>query len=191
MALKFAILGLLSTFGELSGYDIKQRFTESVSNVWEADLSQIYRTLDRLEQQELVASKPDPDSNRGRKVYHVTAQGQASLRVWLQEDYELALVRDPALLRMFFARQVPLKRLIEQVKDYRAQFVKLEGGYAAIEDILTALVQEGWEDAFYQKLTLDLGHRYTQMTIDWCDYVLDMLEEKKNQQDMNSDNETK
>lgn len=175
MALKFAILGLLKTFGESSGYDIKQQFTRSVSNVWEADLSQIYRTLDRLEQDNLVASQPDPDSNRGRKVYHITVRGQQSLENWLQEDYELAPIREPALLRLFFSKNISPARVVEQVQAYRAHFTEIEAGYDAIEQLLDDLIDRGWEDAFFQKLTLNLGRRYTFMTIEWCDYVLQEL----------------
>lgn len=179
MSLKFAILGLLSTFGDSSGYDLKQRFTESVNNVWEADLSQIYRTLDRLERDEWVTSEADPDSNRNRKVYQITASGAAALREWLAEDYELAQIRDPALLRMFFADQISTKRLIDQVREYRAKFVELAANYDSIEQRLTELVELGWEPAVYQKFTLDLGHRYTVMTIEWCNFVLQELEQKQ------------
>lgn len=183
MSLKIAILGLLSTFGDLSGYDIKQRFSESVGNVWEADLSQIYRTLDRLELDGQVHSTPDPTSSRGRKVYRVSPSGVAALREWLAEDFELEKVRNPAMLHTFFARHIPPDRFREQIGDFRKKIEVLADGYEEIEKQLDYYLEQGWEDAFYQKLTLQLGHRYTQMTLEWCDTVLHELDKKSKKED--------
>ena len=177
MSLKFAVLGLLSSTGAQSGYDIKQRFSVGVRNIWEADLSQIYRMLDRLEHEELVVSEPDPDSNRGRRVYEITSNGRDQLQAWLEEDYELAVVRDPALVRLFFAaRLVSPERVKQQIRDYRQKFVELTNGYEGVESYLDTYVAAGNADALFQQFTLNLGKRYTQMTIEWCDDVLQQLD---------------
>ncbi len=176
MSLQYAILGLLDSFGTMSGYDIKQRFTESVNNIWEADLSQIYRTLDRLESNELVNSIPDPSSSRGRKIYTITEQGIADLREWVQQDLILETVRNPALLQIFFARHTPPERFRQQILDYRQKFTEIGTHYEQIESMLTELIECGWEDGFYQHLTLLLGKKYVQMTIEWCDEVLERFE---------------
>lgn len=177
MSLKFAILGILRNTGPQSGYDIKQHFTRGPRNIWEADLSQIYRMLDRLESDALVESQPDPDSNRGRRVYNITPDGQQCLQTWLEEDYDLPVVRDPALLRLFFARLVPVEHLRQQITDYRQKHLELEAGYSGIEHHLHGHLSAGELNALFQLLTLNLGKRYTQMTIEWCDDVLQQLDQ--------------
>ena len=178
MSLKFAVLGLLSTNGAQSGYDIKQSFSRGVSNVWEADLSQIYRMLERLERDELVTSERDPSSNRGRRVYQITTIGKDQLQAWLEEDYELSIVRESALVRLFFSAQlVSIERVQQQISDFRQQFVDMNADYDGIKVILNQYVDMGSRDALFQLLTLKLGERYTQMTIDWCDDVLQELDQ--------------
>ena len=49
MSLKHAILGLL-TIQPMTGYELKhEAFDTSIAHFWQADQSQIYRTLDRME----------------------------------------------------------------------------------------------------------------------------------------------
>ena len=180
MSLKIAILGLLKTFGAMSGYDIKHRYVESVGYIWESDLSQIYRTLDRLESDEMVVSQPDPDSNRGRKIYQITPTGVQELQTWLLQDFELERMRNPAMLQVFLGKNIPPERFRAQIETYRKSFVDLDTTYDATDQMLTQLIEQGWEDAFFQRLTLQLGRRYTEMTIEWCNDVLRQLDEKSN-----------
>lgn len=179
MSLHHAILGLLDSFGEMSGYDLKQRFTESVSNVWAADLSQIYRSLDHLESDQLVVSTPDPTSSRRRKIYAITDAGRADLHQWVQQDLLMETIRNPALLQIFFSKDTPPDRFRQQIHDYRAKFVGLAEEYSAIEAMLHQYIEGGWEDGFFQHLTLLLGKRYAQITIEWCDEILERYEQRQ------------
>lgn len=189
MSLQYAILGLLDTFGDMSGYDLKNRFSQSVSNIWEADLSQIYRTLDRLEAAELVSATQDPDSNRGRKIYAITEAGRTDLRQWVQQDLQLETIRNPGMLQIFFSRRTPPERFRQQVIDYREKFIQLADGYDEIDQLLQGLMAQGWEDAFFQHLTLMLGKRYTDMTIDWCNDILQRLDERYNTNNISGETE--
>ncbi len=177
MSLHHAILGLLETFGQMSGYDLKQHFSATVSNIWEADLSQIYRSLDRLEVELFVASTPDPTSGRGRKIYAITDNGRAHLHEWVQQDLQLEVIRNPALLQIFFSRHTPPERFRQQILDYRQKFIELASNYDQIETMLIDLIAKGWENAFFQHLTLLLGKHYTRSTIEWCDEVLARLDQ--------------
>ena len=67
-----------------SGYDPKKAFDESVRRFWDAELSEIYPTLQRLRRIGLVTVSAEP-SDRGpdRKVYTRTKTGLDALREWL------------------------------------------------------------------------------------------------------------
>jgi len=53
MALRHAVLAALLE-GEASGYQLAKRFDVSVANFWSATPQQLYRELERLEQERLL-----------------------------------------------------------------------------------------------------------------------------------------
>ena len=81
--LEFILLGLLRL--PQSGYELKRRFLEGAAHFWAADQSQIYRTLQRMQDRGLLASELEA-SNSGpeRRVYRRTAEGERALHSWLR-----------------------------------------------------------------------------------------------------------
>ncbi len=177
MSIKFAILGLLETFGSQSGYDIKSGFEKGPSHIWSADLPQIYRTLNRLETDELVSVSEDDSSARGRKIYTITEAGHAELQAWLEEDFEPMTIRDPVLLRIFFGNKIPSERLRKQLTEYRDYLATLNDDYEGIETMLNGISPQHKNDAFYWLMTLDLGRRTNIVAIEWLNDYLKILEE--------------
>jgi PadR family transcriptional regulator AphA len=83
MSLEYAILGFLN-YHPYTGYDLKKIFDTSVRHFWQADQSQIYRTLSRLTEHGYVEMEKVPQEDRpDRKVYHITQAGHAELIKWL------------------------------------------------------------------------------------------------------------
>ena len=129
MSLRAAILGFLA-IEPTSGYTLKQRFDGSVGSFWTATQSQIYRELHGLEHEGLVRVAAIPGAGKpDRKVYSLTAAGNADLARWLEEPLVL---RHPMLLKLVFAADVPpealdttLARFARDVRrarsDYRAR----------------------------------------------------------------------
>src|SRR5258708_40062882 len=84
--LRHIILGLLWA-RPMSGYDIKQAFNRAIASYWNAGNSQIYTILKQLSQAQLVEAEVIVQTTRpNRKVYRLTAAGQAELDRWLQEE---------------------------------------------------------------------------------------------------------
>jgi len=177
MSIKFAILGLLETFGPQSGYDIKAGFQQGPSHIWSADLPQIYRTLNRLEVDELVTVSEDDSSARGRKIYTISKAGRSELQAWLEEDFEHITLRDPVLLRIFFGNRIPTSRLRKQLTTYRASLTQIASNYAEIEAMLNNISPKLKNDAFFWLMTLDLGQRTHTVIIDWLDDFLKAIED--------------
>lgn len=99
MSLRYALLALL-TSRPLTGYDLSKHFSQSVAHVWHAPDSQIYPELNRMERDGLVESMPVRWGPKGtKKEYHITDEGLAAFRDWINQPLEIRRQRDPAYLK--------------------------------------------------------------------------------------------
>lgn len=112
MSLRYAILGFLS-FRELSGYELKKAFDQSVRHFWPADQSQIYRTLSQLHAEGLVTQEVIPREERlDMKRYGITEAGRGELLAWLATPLPAQETRDPALIQLYFSGLISDEALI-------------------------------------------------------------------------------
>lgn len=179
MSLKFAILGILDSAGPQSGYDIKTYFESGPNHVWQADLPQIYRTLDQLGQAKQVVVEADPSNARNRKVYTITPAGHDALIEWLKEDFEWLPIRNANLLRVFFGALTPPDILKQQLTVQRNKMAKLLEHYRRVENELDQSAKEYPEHVFFWMLTLNAGLKSAQAWKDWCDDAIKLLEERE------------
>lgn len=173
MSLAHAILGFLQQ-QEMTGYALKtQCFDECIAHVWSADQAQIYKTLDKLEQRGWITCNVEMRSRRpNRKVYSVTEAGSAELIRWLQCFQPLPTVRDPLLIQMLFANQLPnaaimsvLEKQLAAHREKLAACVKLP----SFDDVGAS------RDAVIQRLVLELVMRKEQTYIDWLKTAIDAI----------------
>lgn len=118
MDIRCAILGLL---GEqpLSGYDLKKIIAESDLFYWSGNNNQIYHSLVALHEQGLVSQEvQQQESLPARKVYTLTEAGREELRRWLVSDPELPEFRDPFLIQLTWADELPAAALDELLARY-------------------------------------------------------------------------
>lgn len=102
MALREAVLGLL-VFRELSGYDIKRIFDNSIGAVWNASDSQIYRELRTLETDGHISARVERQERKpDRRLYRATETGVAEVDSWLASPVVEKWSKDEFRLRMFF-----------------------------------------------------------------------------------------
>jgi len=167
VSLPHAILGFLQQ-GPLTGYELKtQRFDVSVANFWPADQAQIYRTLDRLEEQGWAESRLEMQSDRpNRRVYRITDAGRAEFSRWLATPQPLPVHREPFLVQLYFAAQLPDATILEllrgQVAAHEAQF----RAYQAVP--LPPLDGPDADRALaLARLTLELGLHSEHMYLAW------------------------
>ncbi len=82
-----ALLGLLCE-GPKHPYEIEKEIEDRSMREWtEISMSSVYKTMTRLEQKELAASKIQvSSSNRSQKVYTVTPSGQKILKEWVENQ---------------------------------------------------------------------------------------------------------
>jgi PadR family transcriptional regulator AphA len=100
MSLEHILLGLLRE--PASGYDLKKVFDERIDYFWAAELSQIYPTLNRLEQRGWIRGREAASSRGpGRRVYELTKTGRRALRDWLAQGPQIGDERFAYLAQIY------------------------------------------------------------------------------------------
>ena len=180
MSLKHGLLGLL-TIRKSSGYDLSKLFQESLSFFWVANQSQIYRELDKMEQVGwVVSSKVEQDARPNKRVYGITKEGNQELIRWLKEENaeDLAVVRNPLLMKLFFSGKVDREYAIALLKNYRKFCVDARQEIRAeVEGI--AEVEESAAKPAYWLYATEYSIRNYDFQIKWIDETLRRLENLK------------
>lgn len=118
--LRYIILGLLWAH-PMSGYDIKQAFDRALASYWNAGNSQIYTTLKNLSQAGLVEAEVIVQTARpNRKVYSLTAAGEAELAHWLEEEVPERFTKDEFLTKLFFCGETSDEMALHHLHAHRA-----------------------------------------------------------------------
>ena len=110
MSLKDALLGLLN-HKPMTGYDLKKILDHPMGFFWIAQMSQIYRELNKLQEKGLVKSEIVPQEKRpDRKVYHLTKEGRETFLSWINKfsDHLSQVCRSHFLMRIFFSSKIKL-----------------------------------------------------------------------------------
>ena len=169
MSLPHAILGLLAQ-QPMTGYDLKTRwFDRSFRYFWPADQAQIDPTLDGVLERGWATVQVEPGGDRpNRKVYSLTDAGREELARWLATPQPLPVVRDPLLVQLFCAADVPdedLRRLLEQQGEaHRARLAE----YEALRPFLEGLPVSERKRRLWL-LTLENGIGRERAYLDWLE----------------------
>lgn len=188
MSLDHILLGILRKPG--SGYEIKAAFDQVFNHFWQAQQSQIYRTLKRLEAQGCLVSRIEPsDQGPDRRVYRITDKGRAKLREWLAGAPMVGEDRHTYLAQVFFMDELgdtaQTLRFFRELKDLlaeRRETLKAIERHWSSED--SRYPDFPHEDAeFYPQLTLDLGIMKTRTLVQWADRCIRRLEKRMEKRD--------
>ena len=181
MSLDHILLGLLRQ--PATGYDLKNVFSDTVRHFWSARLSQIYPTLKRLEQRQLLRCWPEP-SPKGpdRKVYLVTEKGRAELLSWLRSEPAVGTERFAYLAQLYFMDAIgdihETRAFMTALREHHSRWL---AQLRAIEqDIVTSHGDpEHFTDAgFHQFASLRMGIHSIQSKVTWCDETLAAIDRR-------------
>jgi PadR family transcriptional regulator, regulatory protein AphA len=184
MSLAYVILGLLQQ-QERTGYDLKTDcFDQCIAHLWPADQAQIYRTLERLEDQGWISCTLQIQQERpNRKIYRLTDLGQQELVQWLQTHHGLPTLRDPLLVQLHFAAQLSNSAIIQLLQqELTARQQKLsecETLRRATADAHSIADQEAPvcdREPLLHGLVLDLMMRREQTYLDWLNQSIATLQ---------------
>ena len=108
MSLKFAILGLLDEEPHY-GYEIKQKFEHMMGDLWPVSYGQLYPTLRKLAEDDLVTMKTVQGKKAVEKnVYSITDQGSSYFKNWLNNKKKKIQIsiKDEFTLSLFFLDRI-------------------------------------------------------------------------------------
>lgn len=182
MSLKHGILGFLN-YGSMTGYDLSKAFLESVDFFWHAQTSQIYRELNSLEKDGLIAYETIIQHNKpNKKEYSITKKGTEEFLKWLSEEpqNELSRFKNEFLIKIFFSDSLTVEENIKKLEKFKNDCIN----YAE------ALINTSQSIDFYQRkvnnplaslywsLTADFGKSYILMCIQWAENSITKLKEE-------------
>ena len=122
----YIVLGLLSLLGEATPYELKGAAASSIGSFWSLQHAQFYTEPERLARAGYVREERE-EGGRRRKHYRLTAEGRRALEAWARAPTgELAEVREPALLRLFFGAD-PRALATVQAEAHRVRLAEFEG----------------------------------------------------------------
>ena len=161
------ILGLLS-HEDLSGYEIKKRIDMTLSFFWGASFGSIYPTLAMLEEKGYAVKTAQDGDSRGKQLYHITEEGRAHLREWLQEPVEYDSIRYETLLKLFFGNECGPQTTRERIGRCRQKTQELLMQLETIGNDLSEHLDEDSTHMYYL-LTARFGMKLYQAQLEWCD----------------------
>lgn len=182
MSLDHILLGILRK--PANGYAIKQAFDEVFNHFWAAKLSQIYRTLKRLEEQGALTSRNTP-SEKGpdKRIYSITAKGRRQLRDWLAQGPVVGEERFAYLGQVFFLSELKdLRQSLEFMSSLEASFRRQHEVLRAVEAHWRSS-DPGYPDAlnaedFHAQLTLQMGLAKTAALLKWAEQSVSRIRKR-------------
>jgi DNA-binding PadR family transcriptional regulator len=169
-----AVLGMI-VLGARSGYDIRRATERSVRFFWALGPPQIYAELKRLEGDGLIAGRDEARGERARRVFEATPAGEDALRAWVTDAGEVGALelRDPELLRLFFADAIDADQTTERVRAMRRRSERaLELFGSEIEPAAERTRQDGAE---FPAHVARFGRELHEFIVGWCDRLEDEL----------------
>ena len=173
-----AVLGMVA-LGARSGYEIRRAVERSVRFFWALGPPQIYAELKRLEAAGLIAGTDDARGDRPRRTYAITPEGEAALRDWVTDadDVGALELRDPELLRLFFADAVGDEAAAERVRIMRLRSERmLEHFRREIEPAAARTRETG---ATFPDLVAQFGRELHEFMVERCERLERELTKKR------------
>ncbi len=175
-------VGLLN-HSSMTGYDLKRIFDVHMGFFGVAQMSQIYRELNKLQENGLVKSEIAPKEKRpDRKVYQLTKEGKRTFLNWLNKfpDQLSQTSRSQFLMRIFFSSQIKLDELAFQIKRYKKE---KEEKLRYLDKVEQWIKDYTWEkkckdDIFYWNLIVKKGYKNIAAGMEWADECLQLIEQK-------------
>ncbi|MBG0564695.1 PadR family transcriptional regulator [Actinoplanes aureus] len=182
MSLRNAVLAALIN-REASGYELAKQFHVSVANFWTATSQQLYRELDKMESDGLLAARVVAQSKRpDKRVYSMTDAGRAALHEFTRRQPRPTTVRDELLVQIeaLAHADVPCVRA-----SIEAQIESSTRRLAAYEQRLKEILGDRSDEEFLATghrigpyLTLQRGLSFERENIAWGRLALGVLERR-------------
>ena len=167
----YVVLGLVS-LQPRAGHELAAYAERSVGNFFSLTRSHIYTQLDRLCELGLLEATEVPQQRfPTKRVYEITAAGEAALRGWLEDsELEPERQRNLFLVRVFFGDRMSPSRLDAIIDEYEAHARARRDRLAEVADRLADRPA-----AAFRRATAIFGVRREQAKLDWITEIRPLL----------------
>lgn len=174
MSLRYEILGLLS-YRPSTGYELTKQINSDGLFFWQAQQSQVYREITKLEQEQLII--PNEESTTNKKIFIVTDAGADALSNWLNtSDIKAAIeIKNPLVMRMFFANHADKQLIVSELEEYKLECKRMLEEIASHKDDLKELADDKMDEVFFS-LNSYYGVGFYTFSIEWADKCLNILQ---------------
>jgi DNA-binding PadR family transcriptional regulator len=156
--IKFPMLGFLMD-AEMTGYDLKRRFQESVGFFYRVSDGSLYPALKKLARDKLVTMRTERNGKRARKVYAITPIGREHFLKMLAEPSPPVFVHDEAQVKIYFGHHNPESAVAHMQRMHRFNVDMAEH----LSQLVGEMETRG-ENPF-RKVLLKFGHQITAHTV--------------------------
>lgn len=123
---ELVLLGLLME-KHCHGYELHKRFSETLADLWHISESQMYATLKRLEEKNLLAASTSGDGiAASRRILSPTSAGKTCFESWMTSPSPCRprTLRLEFLTRLYFASQLAPDTVPTMIGDQRNSVLK-------------------------------------------------------------------
>lgn len=105
--LEHVVLGVVWKEGACTPHAVRTHFSTSRNSRFSASAGAIYPLMRRLESRGLLRSVEDRTTRQKRRLYRITARGEAALVAWVGSGLPAGVPHDPIRLRLYFLEALP------------------------------------------------------------------------------------
>jgi DNA-binding PadR family transcriptional regulator len=166
-----AVLALLATEGERSGYDLAKILAKAIGHVWSPARSHLYAVLPRLVRAGLASDREVAQTGKpDKRLYRITPAGQAALQRWFETVEPGA--EDVTLLKLFVGGLTTHEVLVRQLDQYTRDVAARLAVYRKIEPTNTG---EGHDR--YHRYLLERSIDRAERDLRWAEGVRRSLQQ--------------
>jgi DNA-binding PadR family transcriptional regulator len=183
MALRNAVMAALLK-GEASGYDLAKAFDATVANFWMSTPQQLYRELDRMEAEGLLAARVVEQERRpNKRLFSLTEAGRKAVHAYTAEPLgKPAVVRDELLVKVQCVDVGDMEAVRTAIAE-RMEWATAK--LAHYERLRQRLLDGRSEEAYFTEaerigpyLTLLRGMSFERENLQWGDMALRRLDQR-------------
>ena len=179
MSLQHGVLGFLN-YGSMSGYNLAKAFSSSVQFFWNAQNSQIYLVLDKLEKQGFVSHELIVQTDKpSKKLYSITEAGKTEFLRWLAAPNESisSEFKSAFLMKVFFSGNRTPTENIAMFRAFLDDCRSVLNSMNSIPDSVRRYSQDVPAEApLYWEFDADFGCSYIKMCMEWAERCVNKLE---------------
>ena len=166
---EYVVLGLLAQ-APAHGYELHQRLSRDLNQIWHLSQSQIYNILNRLERQAYIRGTVyEQEKLPPKRSFELTAKGLEHFQVWLSEPTRSSVraIRIEFTTRLYFSlgqdAEFAARLIAEQVIETSSGLEQLKSLHSNIP-----------EEQLFNRLGIELRIRQLDSILDWLDSCLVM-----------------